>query len=270
MSTFPFLELPAELRNQIYDLILAEDDRLQRICPRASDSGIEARKRLAPLAQVNRQLRAEYLPCWMTRFDVAVHVYNLEEYVRVFCRRFKCTRLRPKLITIYIPAAGGAALNVDSTHPPTNILSLIKLRQQCPSFACAFVPDPRDQWRSGSKPLIDADCRELEKLVCSSNEKFVAVIKGKKMIAVLLYPERIWPYAYSMRKYTRVAWVFSAQLGRVRVIDKLNTRYNLGEAREFGVEDVYRCNWIHFTMSIAEKRKEEKVTLESLFGGETG
>ncbi|KAF1358584.1 hypothetical protein EJ07DRAFT_156796 [Lizonia empirigonia] len=78
-ETFMFLELPAELRNNIYNMI-CDDEPIEYIRRTRSRQA----HRYLQLAQVNRQLRQEFLPIFHRDARLHFHFDNAFEFTRDF------------------------------------------------------------------------------------------------------------------------------------------------------------------------------------------
>lgn len=96
-----FLDLPRELRDEIYELV-APGEWEPKFCPWFPDSGIRNHSSLFPpnyrdpaLAQVHRQIRAEFLPYFhrlmLVTFDVPIRP-SAERWLKVFESRLPLIR----------------------------------------------------------------------------------------------------------------------------------------------------------------------------------
>ena len=279
-ASFPFLELPAgkivhenprhhliahtstELRNHIYERTTDELDCVRIVTrpnPKSKDTNASSPSILLPLAQVCKQLRAEYLPYsphWLSSLQVGLRGQDLEHFIQTFCRTDNGIVRCPKSITVYV-----SAYDTEPDGRPcatTDILPLIKLKLHCPWLECSFAADPRE---NGDKILpgpgnvrvgdaIAFDCHELGKLVNSNDASFLAHIEEKRLVRIMLYPGVPW-------KSVHVELVFSVQ-PRVRKIDGNYLRCNLGEVRAFGLEDVYKGDRVYLTMSLEREGRRSQ------------
>ncbi|KAH8624050.1 hypothetical protein IG631_20789 [Alternaria alternata] len=126
---FRFLDLPAELRNRVYDLAAETQADLPRcVLP------------CLALAQACQQLRIEYRPI-CTKRDIIIDWEKVPGYMRTFFStvngKIENIELIPSSITIVTPWRGETSGN----ELQLDILPMIKVGLRQPDFTCNFIHD---------------------------------------------------------------------------------------------------------------------------------
>ncbi|KAH7069358.1 hypothetical protein FB567DRAFT_598963 [Paraphoma chrysanthemicola] len=144
------LELPAEIRNRIYDfaeeaVTVLRNDLLNGVCypllslsrDRASEdvrpTKISSRKYLA-LAQTCRQIRAEYHPIWLAKTRPRIRPGDLDHYIWCYYRSLSSFKYAPHLLQISWHRG-----NDDIQGQTIDILPLLRMRAAREDFRCQFI-----------------------------------------------------------------------------------------------------------------------------------
>ncbi|KAI4666363.1 uncharacterized protein J4E79_002401 [Alternaria viburni] len=182
---FRFLDLPAELRNSVYEFLTAEyEGRVRRFNPNSSslDAGSPPASILS-LAHVCQKLRKEFLPHLFASLEVGLDWLHVEHFCHTVCCTFSNGEFlsirAPKSITVHIDETicneppiskprstdtSWAEQEVEAfmayvsegiipvprvprvLHPSLNLLPLLKLRLLRQDYACLFALDPKVDW----------------------------------------------------------------------------------------------------------------------------
>ncbi|KAF2832739.1 hypothetical protein CC86DRAFT_462949 [Ophiobolus disseminans] len=144
-----FLELPAELRNVIYEYCRPERREIlvHNTGVRLLTSTRILRKRtLLPLTHVNRQIRYKYLPTFMRGFHHTIRVLNIPAYTEAFPTLPENITGTIVLDLSDLAAASGSESGSFSYGYGVNLTSLLKLRNDYPilnittTSSAAFPP----------------------------------------------------------------------------------------------------------------------------------
>jgi hypothetical protein len=135
-DVFRFLDLPAELRNRVYDFAAT---------PEKADQHTSVLPSLA-LAQTNRQLRAEYLPICKTA-PVVIERDDLPAYFAAFYPTPESMKQAPSSITILVDC------HADQLDATIDILPLLKLHHANPTLTCTFTRHPCAFTRPYNNPV---------------------------------------------------------------------------------------------------------------------
>ncbi|KAF1941084.1 hypothetical protein EJ02DRAFT_435122 [Clathrospora elynae] len=133
---FPFLRLPAELRNQIYEYAALNGDQpfvLRKVRDRPHGDGSKQR---ANLLAINKQVRAEYFSIYFSIATVAIYWSDLLEFQQDFCVSSNANAsVLPNKMSIYMEPARAVP------GPPLDILPLLTMRarQHGPSIIKAAM-----------------------------------------------------------------------------------------------------------------------------------
>ncbi|KAF1973390.1 hypothetical protein BU23DRAFT_568397 [Bimuria novae-zelandiae CBS 107.79] len=146
---FPFLKLPAELRNRVYNFVATPaTDPIHISHPKNDVHKIDSQKEkarsmgtYAALTRVCSQIRKEYLPLHQEQARVSLDYDDLDDYMRTF---FMLER-PGKLLRINV----SSHIN-QSQHHYVNILRLLRAQACVPNFEC------RAEW-TGTDPPVDRD-----------------------------------------------------------------------------------------------------------------
>ena len=227
-SIFPFLDLPAgelkeksqispeltiaEMRNNIYDNFLGIQDRVRRLkLPSKSTKSAQTSFKLwLSLAHFNQQLRAESFSYYFEMLNVGVRWRVLERFLGDFCctvtengvARTRC----PKAMTVYLD--GFPNMDDKSEYcQVVDLLPLLELRLRCPQPTCTFEPDPKINWQllhcvqhvSGRLEFaidrIVSAGTDFAKLIYYDNEKWMALVREKKITRILVHAWKSWVQA---------------------------------------------------------------------------
>ncbi|KAL1792512.1 hypothetical protein ACET3X_009019 [Alternaria dauci] len=174
-----FLELPAELRNRIYEFAAkTQDDLPRRVLP------------CLALAQTCRKLRTEYRPICIKQ-DVIIDWQKVEGYMRTFFPtvngRIQNIELVPMSMTIVAPwrVEGDSSLHLD-------VRPMIKIGLYQPGFTCTLIKDPeglvkeKEVSAHGSEDFLDEGTVSLNIVMRFHNEEWMTNIETGRITKMML------------------------------------------------------------------------------------
>ncbi|KAI4712249.1 hypothetical protein J4E89_002515 [Alternaria sp. Ai002NY15] len=183
---FRFLDLPAELRNRIYDFAAAtEADQSRCVLP------------CLALAQTCQQLRTEYWPVCMKR-EIIIDWKAVTGYLRTFFPnvngKIDNVELAPASMTIVTPWRGDAERE---DHYGLDMLLLVKIGLCRPDFTCRLVHDTaslqlydedEEKHREGYKftDWIDEDATPVEKMMCNRHPRWISDIETGEITRIMV------------------------------------------------------------------------------------
>ncbi|KAH7384006.1 hypothetical protein BKA66DRAFT_549423 [Pyrenochaeta sp. MPI-SDFR-AT-0127] len=178
---FPFLCLPAELRNHIYEF--------------AASTRANAQNRILPclsLTQVNRRIRAEYRPICM-KVDTTIDWKDFPNYLETFHPtvdgKVTNVELFPASITIFADQ-----YRKDSRDIEIDILPLFKVGLEDENFSCAFVdsvdtaPVRGDNEAEQLKDMLQADSDVVKTLINHRDPEWIAAVDTGTVLKLLISP----------------------------------------------------------------------------------
>ncbi|KAG9185799.1 hypothetical protein G6011_07130 [Alternaria panax] len=161
---FHFLDLAAEIRNRIYDLVAEPPEPNET---RSPGNGVNI-----GLTQVCRQIRNEFRNIYLQKMPFAVTRKDIESFVKAF---FWLDDTDQKAPTGHYPTHVHY-LHTQSTT--TDILPLLNLKMHFPQLNLAILPDPED----GNECYWIADmCRSISELLVLRSPRFRHDLQAQKV-----------------------------------------------------------------------------------------
>ncbi|KAH7082781.1 hypothetical protein BKA63DRAFT_138013 [Paraphoma chrysanthemicola] len=169
---FRFLDLPAELRNRIYDLAATTDDPI-RI---TREKTLHHPHRYAGLTRVCRQIRKEYLAIQRRAAHLEVDWDELPHYMTTFHADKSSNDFRPKYLDVRLTCA----YEYKELHEPhVDILPLLQLKAGATDMVVRVTSIVYDEgaFVRQMNALLDEARLDLQQLIDNNNEEWVRCIR---------------------------------------------------------------------------------------------
>ncbi|KAI4956756.1 hypothetical protein J4E86_005227 [Alternaria arbusti] len=282
---FRFLDLPAELRNSVYEFLTAEyEGCVRRFALRIQSSSLGASSTPAPifpLAHVCQKLRKEFLSHLFATLEVGLDWLDVE----YFCHTWMSTRT-PKSITVYIdeticnepslskPRSKGTPWNNSEIaayragvlqgmihvprvpgvlHPSLNVLPLLKMRLRRKDFTCLFTLDPKIDWHAVKEKHNSEDTMTDERVATAVEDlvHFMGFDNDAWTQCMGKELDEVLLHSWAVWTDLQIELVFKEQPSEFMILGSKTRRCYLPDLRRAGLRDFYATTGLTFNMSMA-------------------
>ncbi|KAL1613177.1 hypothetical protein SLS60_001409 [Paraconiothyrium brasiliense] len=154
--TIGFLDLPAELRNRVYDYAVESEPLMEDYPPLLAHRPMTqntwpikhqalATRKCFGLTQVCKQIRTEYLPLWKCNLWQGIAYCDFESFVDTFYANEEDTQA-PKMLQI---ACDGRGLSF--FQPCIDLLQFMRFRSRFPATKIKFVDRATVEWNKSER-----------------------------------------------------------------------------------------------------------------------
>ncbi|KAI1526347.1 hypothetical protein PtrSN001A_009972 [Pyrenophora tritici-repentis] len=133
-SPFRFMDLPAEIRNQVYSHCTTPTTLIHHVGSEEQDldrvkETPEKQYQFFGLALTSRQLRREFYPVYMSDSKITVKLYDLHSFLDTFHRNADAS------------TRGTLIVGLDEDIAPVDIFPLLRLSKKAFGFSCKFCSE---------------------------------------------------------------------------------------------------------------------------------
>ncbi|KAI4675090.1 uncharacterized protein J4E88_007994 [Alternaria novae-zelandiae] len=282
---FRFLDLPAELRNSVYEFLTAEyEGCVRRFALKIKSSSLGARSTPASifsLAYVCQKLRKEFLSHLFATLEVGLDWLDVE----YFCHTWLSTRT-PKSITVYIdehicneppiqkPKFGCGSSTADEIaaemeavwqgivqvrrprrvlHPSLNLLPLLQLRLLRKDFICLFILDPKVDWNAVKEKYNSEDTLTDERVATACHDLAQLMVFSNEPWTQCMERklDEVLLHPWSDWTDLQIELVFKEQPNEFKTLSSKTRRCYLPDLRGAGLREFYATTGLTFNMSMA-------------------
>ncbi|KAI4694995.1 uncharacterized protein J4E84_001619 [Alternaria hordeiaustralica] len=282
---FRFLDLPAELRNAVYEFLTAESEgcvgrfALKTKSPSLGASSTPAS--IFSLAHVCQKVRKEFLSHLFATLEVGLDWLDVE----YFCHTWLSTR-PPKSITVYIdehisteppiqkPKFGCGSSTADEIaaemeavwqgivqvrrprrvlHPSLNLLPLLQTRLLRRDFVCLFALDPKVDWNAVKEKYNSEDTLTDERVATAVQDLAQLMIFGNEPWTQCMERklDEVLLHPWSDWTDLQIELVFKEQPNDFKTLSSKTRRCYLPDLRGAGLREFYATTGLTFNMSMA-------------------
>ncbi|KAA8623321.1 hypothetical protein PtrV1_04627 [Pyrenophora tritici-repentis] len=145
-SPFRFMDLPAEIRNQVYSHCTTPTTLIHHVGSEEQDldrvkETPEKQYQFFGLALTSRQLRREFYPVYMSDSKITVKLYDLHSFLDTFHRNADAS------------TRGTLIVGLDEDIAPVDIFPLLRLSKKAFGFSCKFCSEYYSKLQNRPHPL---------------------------------------------------------------------------------------------------------------------
>ncbi|KAI4644919.1 hypothetical protein J4E93_005717 [Alternaria ventricosa] len=290
---FRFLDLPAELRNSVFEFLTAEyEGCVRRFALKTTSSSLGASSTPASifsLAHVCQNLRKEFLSHLFATLEVGLDWLDVEYFCHTVCSTFNngewLSTRAPKSITVYIdgnicndsPISKSSSRNTlwnnseiaayradvlegivhvpRMPHPSLNLLPLLKLRLLRNDYACLFSLDPKVDWDAVKEKHNSGDTWSdwLVGITVLDLAQFMGLDNDAWAQCIGKKLDQVLLHPWADWKDLQIELVFKEQPNNLMTLNNKTRRCYLPDLRKTGLREFYVTTGLTFNMSMASQ-----------------